>query len=1507
MEPRTTAESDPSDQSDLSGNSPTCRLCATPLQDEGSDICHRCSTRKSAPTIALQEAGRNILPFMARKNLEGGIELAQVRATVKGHSEDKYRVGDILAEGGMGAIINVQDNNCRRPVAMKVLHSHLDDKPEAVLRFIEEAQITAQLEHPNIVPVHELAVDPNDKVYYTMKYVQGRDLKDVLCAMANGHPDTIREFPLPRLINIFMRICDAIAFAHDKGVVHRDIKPENIMVGDFGEVQVLDWGLAKVIGSDKSSPDTTGAGFELHDIPSSTVHSIRSDDLTSTHTMVGEILGTPSFMAPEQARGKVTEIDTRSDIYALGGILYNIITLRQPIKQGPVHAMLLRIANGNIPSPAELVRDEKLRCPHWPNGVLPESLGPVARKAMAIAPGDRYQRVQELQAEIEAFQHGFATHAESASLRRQFLLAIRRHLGISIVAAIAMIVLGVSSGYFLKQIQDERNAALAALQDLEAEQEAKEIISRRSAPEFIEKAAQRIEVEDFEAAQAAIDFAITLAPKNPDALAILGRLQFAELDFIGAEFNLREASHPLRYAAIKNLGGLSVDGYHDALARLSHAKDRAVLNAFLDNVLAAARHGGNRATMETGLLAALARLPGYDGAEPAGNYQISDSGISLDLSGNSYDFPDLRRLAGLPIESLKTDDRLRDLTFLAGMPLRNLDIRNSPLPRLHALADTQLHSLHLGKIEVDATTINALKVRELHLHGTALTNLQALAGDYLIVHLYDEAADHFADFATILLDELHIHRPTDAPPLDYSPLAAANLNGVGITDPHLDDLSFLAGKPLSRIVLHCPELSDLTPLFGMPLTALDLSGSTVNQLECLIDMPLRQLYLNHCPIADLTPLAHMPLEELELMQTPVTDLSPLAGIALRRINLSSSQVTDLSPLAGMTLTYLHLAATRVADIAVAAGMPLEDVALSDCQQLRDISPLGECPGLRYLVLPDEVDTLAPLRALQNLRAVNTEWDWHRQSAKAFWLRHDLAAANPGYDGGGHFVLDHGRLREIRIRNAPLTDLSPLAGLPLEVLDLGGSVQGADLSMLEAMPIRILDLSHSDIADIATLSGMPLHELNLRGCDRLTSLAPLAGMQLRKITIDGCTALTSLDGLRGHPTRALSAAFCTSLADIDALSEMPLELLDLRSTPLVDLTPLAKLPLRELRISRTRVFDLRPLRAIKLQGLDIAHTKVADLSPLARKPLSWLHADGCAISDLSPLNANQLRKLRISQNQLTSLAPLEGAPLRLLDASHNQLGAIPPLAGAPLQVLNLSYNQIADFMPLRESSDLRNLDISHNPAERVPLGALDLQWFACAHSALGDLSNVDLANIRQLITDAEHHASIVDTLEGRRDAAGAAPIDIAAAERRLERLESIYRQWQPRSGDRYRLIEGAYTFDQAWLLARQFGGRLVHIGDIAEFANVQDLAQLYGPIWIDLQSKKGRWQHLDGTPAAHLAFADGTQPPTTPTRVVIGRETALMRPLPRDERHALLCEFDLAGKVDRLTDKAEIVP
>src|SRR4029434_1261634 len=171
---------------------------------------------------------------------------APVRVMIEGK---KHRVITTIARGGMGVVLQARDLRIRRNVAMKVMKTGAQFSRENVLRFIDEAQLSGQLEHPNIVPVYDLGIDEHGEIFYSMKYVRGITLDEILRGLRNGRAETIEEYPLSTLLTIFQKICDAIAFAHSKGVVHRDLKPENVMIGRYGEVLVMDWGLAKNISA----------------------------------------------------------------------------------------------------------------------------------------------------------------------------------------------------------------------------------------------------------------------------------------------------------------------------------------------------------------------------------------------------------------------------------------------------------------------------------------------------------------------------------------------------------------------------------------------------------------------------------------------------------------------------------------------------------------------------------------------------------------------------------------------------------------------------------------------------------------------------------------------------------------------------------------------------------------------------------------------------------------------------------------------------------------------------------------------------------------------------------------------------------------------------------------------------------------------------------------------------------------------------------------------------------
>ncbi len=274
-----------------------------------------------------------------------------------------------LARGGMGVIHRVFDTRMERTVALKVIDPQLAHHPEMVARFFDEARITGLLDHPNIVSVHDVILDETGTpTAMVMKLVDG----ETLTARIASSPRTERE--LTRLLEIFLKICDALAFAHSRGVIHRDLKPDNIMLGTFGQVYVMDWGCAHVI--DKRSRRGDRPRRSLSEAP-------------------GTVIGTPGYMAPEQAWGMTDQIDERTDVFGLGAILYHILTGTSPHPGDSTSATIGHARFLEPRPPQELVEV-----------ALPPGLCRIAMRAIATKPEDRFPSVEELRDEVESFLRG---------------------------------------------------------------------------------------------------------------------------------------------------------------------------------------------------------------------------------------------------------------------------------------------------------------------------------------------------------------------------------------------------------------------------------------------------------------------------------------------------------------------------------------------------------------------------------------------------------------------------------------------------------------------------------------------------------------------------------------------------------------------------------------------------------------------------------------------------------------------------------------------------------------------------------------------------------------------------------------------------------------------------------------------------------------------------------------------------------------------------------------------
>jgi eukaryotic-like serine/threonine-protein kinase len=283
---------------------------------------------------------------------------------------DRYRDAGHIGRGGMGDVRAIRDVELGREIAAKMLDRGLATRPALLQGFVDEAQITAQLEHPNIVPVYDFGVDFAGTLYFTMKRIQGRTfhamLQDPQLVVGSSERLSVG-------FEVFLKTCDAVAFAHSHGVIHRDIKPANIMVGKFGEVYLMDWGLAQVRGSAPDSVD------------------VRRKPGAPGAPQGEGCVGTPSFMAPEVARRQRHRVDERADIFALGGVLYQIVTGRPPFDGATVEEVLAKAASYDFAPPD--ASGEVL---------VPRRLALVIEKAMAREPEDRYSSASELASQLRS-------------------------------------------------------------------------------------------------------------------------------------------------------------------------------------------------------------------------------------------------------------------------------------------------------------------------------------------------------------------------------------------------------------------------------------------------------------------------------------------------------------------------------------------------------------------------------------------------------------------------------------------------------------------------------------------------------------------------------------------------------------------------------------------------------------------------------------------------------------------------------------------------------------------------------------------------------------------------------------------------------------------------------------------------------------------------------------------------------------------------------------------------
>jgi serine/threonine-protein kinase len=361
----------------------------------------------------------------------------------------RYHILRPHGKGGLGEVFIALDQELNRQVALKEIQDQHADDPQSRGRFVREAEITGGLEHPGIVPVYGLGQYGDGRPFYAMRFVQGETLKDAISryhqANAGDQPRRSLELELRALLTRFVAVCNAMAYAHSRGVIHRDLKPSNIMLGKYGETLIVDWGLAKALADSPARSASAGPDEPLL-VPRC------ADGIAETY--VGTALGTLAYMSPEQAAGRLDQLGPASDIYSLGATLYTLLTGRRSIESKEIAEALTKAQRGDWPPPRQIKSD------------IPPALDAICRKAMSLRPEDRYATALEFAGDVERWlaDEPVSAWPEPWSIRARRWARRHRSLMTSGVAVFIVALIGSVIGLLLlgDAAERERKARLTA-------------------------------------------------------------------------------------------------------------------------------------------------------------------------------------------------------------------------------------------------------------------------------------------------------------------------------------------------------------------------------------------------------------------------------------------------------------------------------------------------------------------------------------------------------------------------------------------------------------------------------------------------------------------------------------------------------------------------------------------------------------------------------------------------------------------------------------------------------------------------------------------------------------------------------------------------------------------------------------------------------------------------------------------------------------------------------------
>jgi eukaryotic-like serine/threonine-protein kinase len=1246
-----------------------------------------------------------------------------------------YKLLQQIGEGGFGAVwMADQEKPVRRRVALKIIKLGMDTK-EIVARFEQERQALAMMDHPNIARVFDAGATELGRPFFAMELVRGVKITDYCDQQGLCNEERIR---------LFIEVCQAVQHAHQKGVIHRDLKPSNILVtvNDGKPVpKVIDFGVAKAT----QGRLTDGTLF----------------------TQFEQMIGTPLYMSPEQAEMTSLDVDTRSDIYSLGVLLYELLTGTTPIdtktmaKAGigemrrlireadpPRPSHRLKTLDGNeLTSAAKRRHTEATRLP----GALRGDVDWIVMKCLEKDRQRRYDTANGLALDLQRHLKNEVITARPPTTAYLLSKLIRRNK-VAVAAGLAIaasLVIGIAASVW------QAVRANRALDEL-----------RASAPAFASQARSLAAKEQFGEAIEKLDYAIKLRPDVPQYLV-------AKADLLQCQFKLADAAKV----------------YREALRVQPGSKDAEASAKLCDDLLAAAPGPDGQLSHESlgklhlamqkqqrpaAELLPAARLLGAEREHLVAYWldRLKDLPISPEK-------PLKDRLTVLEDDLLELDlkdTQITDLAVLAGMPLGRLTLWHcrqisdfTPLREFRSLSYLDVEDTQIA----DLTVLRGLPLEELYVGGTKISDLSPLRGMKLkALELYNcRLVSDLSPLEALPLTSFYARDLASG--TDFSPLKRLPLEKCVIAEPYVTDLSFLANTPLKELGLYnCKNLRGLNWLNELKsLERLVLPGSYRNlpadDLQAIaalrkhprlaflqsdegsaggysawrlfqvtqskdifwrdwdreqtflpairatgFDFSLTKLPVDSYrlriqkqPLRDLSILKNAPISELYIGGTKITDLSPIADLPLRLLEFSETAITDLRPLRNMRLEELILGRGAVADLSLLAKMPLRRLNMHQCKAVGDLSPILKLQALQSLTVPVTARNIESLRELKNLRWLGFRADTRNQVGST-----PVELFWERWPG----------MAWSRSLNESGTDYTASQGDDGFWSVTINSKEFNDCSVFKGAAIRELTLQDTSVSDLSPLVGLGLTKLNLQKTG-VTDLSPLQGMPLKELNL-----------------------YNTKVSNLTALRDMPLYYLALGETQVTDLSPLEGIPLAKLHLAGTQVADISALRGMPLVEIRMPWcSQITNLSPLAQcstltsitlppnaekleflryatslRRISYTEDAKTHQPDKAPNkfwkeydDSELIRRLREAGIIIRSVTHLKDGDWKL-DLSKTAITSLTPLRGMRIKSLNLEQTKVSDLRPLAgmplEDLDLINTRVTDiSPLKGAPLKKLQL--------------------------------------------------------------------------------------------------------------------------------------------------------------------------------------------------------